>query len=468
MGAYTPGQAKELPLRDFGPDLPIDTPGIILDAVGAQPTLSGFRPLPNPTNIGDALEARPLGSYLAYYSDETTQLFAATAARLWYLNGTTWENAGTFPSALSYVRFTQFGDDVLCVGSGSGADKKILIAANKATSFSVISGSPADPTVIVGMEGQVLAFAGQNWFSSAAGDDADWAADVATLAATGILYGAPGPIVGGAAIYDNALAFKKNSIFLGRQSGPPHSWEWEPISRQVGTWGQGCIIAGPGWVDFLGVDDFYTTTGYAPERIPNNLKDWFFRKVNPTYLPNTQGWYDASQGTSYWHFVSNDAALPPTCDMFVSYNRRAKRWCVGYLDVSSVPYLGTASVQLPLHTSANATILIDGSFAPNRLFTGGVGTAMALLTGYYGDPGRVSQLMRVRPKYNTRPDVEVVTPFYTGILGEEDTSPGAAILGNDGWHYTRQTGRYHRMRLATQGNCEVTALAAELREAGVR
>ena len=468
MGVYQIGKPIEVPLRDFAPDLPIDTAGIILDAVGAQPTLSGFRPLPNPTNIGDALHAAPLGSYHAYYSDETRRLFAATAGRLWYLNGTSWASAGNFPSSLSYVRFAQFGDDVLCVGAGSGSDKKILRAANKGTAFAVISVSPADPTVIVSMEGQVLAFAGQNWFSSAAGDDGDWVADVATLAATGTLYGAPGPVVAAAAIYDNAVAFKKNSIFLGRQSGPPHSWEWEPISKQVGTWGQGCVIAGPGWVDFLGVDDFYETTGYAPERIPNNLKDWFFRKANPTYLPDTQGWYDASQGTIYWHFVSNDAALPPTCDMFVSYNRRAKRWCVGYLEVSSVPYLGNASVQVPLPTSANATILLDGTYAPNRLFTGGTGAAMSLLTGYYGDPGRMSQLMRVRPKYNTRPTTEILTPFYANILGKPDSTPGVAILGDDGWHYALQTGRYHRVRLATDGDCEVTALAAEFRDAGVQ
>ena len=90
MGAYTPGQAKEIPIGDFAPDLPMDTPGIILDAVGARPTIAGFRPLPNLSEFGDALPTKPLGSYLAYYSDETTKLFAATEAGLWRLNGTSW------------------------------------------------------------------------------------------------------------------------------------------------------------------------------------------------------------------------------------------------------------------------------------------------------------------------------------------------------------------------------------------
>lgn len=467
MGAYTLGDAKEIPLRDFSPDLPLDTPGIILDAIGAQPSVSGFRALPNPTNIGNALHARPLGSYLAYYSDETTRLFAASATRLWYLDGTIWKDAGSFPSSLSHVQFTQFGDDVLCVGSGIGADKKVLIAANKGTSFTVITGSPADPTAIVVVGGQVLAFAGQNWFSSAAGADTDWAADVATLAATGTLYDVPGPVVAASVMFRNALAFKKNSIFFGRQSGPPFSWEWDPVSTLTGTWGQGCVARGPEWVAFIGVDDFYMTAGYGPERIPNNLKEWFFRTVNPTYLPDTLSWYDAAQSTIYWHFVSINQALPPTCDMFVSYNVKARRWCVGYMDVSSVPYLGSASVQLPLPTSTNATILLDGNFAPNRLFTSGTGGAMSILTGYYGVPGRLSQLMRIRPKYNSYPSAQVVTPFYTNILGQEDRSPGVATLGNDGWHNTRQTGRYHRARLATDGG-EIVALAAELREAGVR
>src|SRR3990167_7732873 len=282
MGAYTPGQAKEIPIGDFAPDLPMDTPGIILDAVGARPTIAGFRPLPNLSEFGDALPTKPLGSYLAYYSDETTKLFAATEAGLWRLNGTSWVDAGVFPSSLSHVQFTQFGDDVLCVGSGAVGNKRVLIAAAMGNTFSLIAWSPQNPTVIVAVGGQVLTFVGQTWFSSAAGDDTDWTADVATLAATGTLYDFPGPVIAASSVYRNALAFKKNGILLGQQSGPPFSWTWEPVSNLTGTWGQGCVVRGPSWVAFIGVDNFYMTTGYGPEPIPNNLASWFFRTVNRT------------------------------------------------------------------------------------------------------------------------------------------------------------------------------------------
>ncbi|KKU98296.1 MAG: hypothetical protein UY28_C0004G0034 [Candidatus Amesbacteria bacterium GW2011_GWB1_48_13] len=469
MGAYTPGQAKEIPIGDFAPDLPMDTPGIILDAVGARPTIAGFRPLPNLSEFGDALPTKPLGSYLAYYSDETTKLFAATEAGLWRLNGTSWVDAGVFPSSLSHVQFTQFGDDVLCVGSGAVGNKRVLIAAAMGNTFSLIAGSPQNPTVIVAVGGQVLTFVGQTWFSSAAGDDTDWTADVATLAATGTLYDFPGPVIAASSVYRNALAFKKNGILLGQQSGPPFSWTWEPVSNLTGTWGQGCVVRGPSWVAFIGVDNFYMTTGYGPEPIPNNLASWFFRTVNRTYLPDTLSWYDSENSTIYWHFVSKNAALPPTCDMFVSYNVRARRWCVGYLPISSVPYLGTASVALPVPVEANATVLFDGDYKPNRFFTGATSVgAMTLLTGYYGQPGELSQVLRARMKYNTYPTLESLYPFYTNVLGQADSTNASAVVGGDGWHNMLQTGRYHRFRLATEGDCEVTALAIEGRAAGVR
>ncbi len=33
-------------------------------------------------------------------------------------------------------------------------------------------------------------------------------------------------------------------------------------------------------IAFLGTDDFYITTGSTPQRIPNNLKEWFFATAN--------------------------------------------------------------------------------------------------------------------------------------------------------------------------------------------
>src|SRR3990167_5400159 len=230
MGVYQQGDTKEILLSEFSPDLPLNTPGIIMDAINAFPTLAGFRPMPTLASLGDALDGSPLGSFRAYYNDGTTRLFAATSTGIYWLNGTAWTAALTL--ALSGgVNFTQFGNDVLAVNNLAS----MYIAAAAGNTFSAIAGSPASVTHLTSVSQQVLAFAGQTWYSSASGDDTDWAADIATLAATGTLYKVPGPVVAAAALYNNVYAFKKTGILKGEQSGPPFSWNWDTISNKVGT-----------------------------------------------------------------------------------------------------------------------------------------------------------------------------------------------------------------------------------------
>jgi len=74
---FKPGQGKMIQLQEFAPDKPHSTPGILLDAVNAQPTESGFRPMASGTVIGNALPFRPIGSMVAYYADESAALFVA-------------------------------------------------------------------------------------------------------------------------------------------------------------------------------------------------------------------------------------------------------------------------------------------------------------------------------------------------------------------------------------------------------
>ena len=461
MGDYQPGNGKDIAVGEFAPDMDSTTPGIILDAIGAYPSSAGYRPLPQTAVIGAALDGLPLGSFLAYYSDETTRLFAATTTGIYYLNGAVWTVSLSITLS-GVVNFTQFGDDVLMVANLAGG---VYIAAAKGTTFAAIVTSPANATTIISVSAQALAFAGANWYSSASGNDALWTPNVATLSATGVLYDAPGPVVGASALYRTALAFKKNSIFLGTQSGPPFSWSWDVISGETGTWGQGCIIEMTDSVAFVGLDDFWITSGYAPQRIQNSVKSWFFDNADPNYMASIQGWYDASQAILYWHFVSTIAPITGVCDMFVSYNVRAKRWCNGHLSLSSVPYFSRAATQIPLPTSAHKPIFIDGAKVP-RQFSGSAGP-MSILSGYYGLSARKTQLMRLRPKYTTYPASETLAIFHLETLGKGDQSTENPVLGTDGWWNMGQTDRYHRWMVQTKGVTELVGWTPELRIAGV-
>lgn len=485
MALFKLGSGKLIPILDFAPDAPNNTPGIILDLVGGYPSASGFRPLPSLVPVGAALPGRVLGSFFAYYSDTTFKLFAAydtgsgvvfkvlnPASRLWdTVTGLTVNPA--LP-----VRFCQFGDDVMAVG-GFGS---IALAAAKGSNFVSISGSPAGATVICSVNLQVLVFVGDRWHSCAVGNNLLWTPDIATLAATGILYHAPGPVTGAVPFYDKAIVCKKNATLLGQQIGPPHSWGFELISSETGTWGQGCMVQLPDRVVWVGIDDFYECMGYAPTRIPNNCKEWFFREADAQYLPYIQGWYDQSNSIVYWHFVSRQAPDPPTCDRYVTYNVRAKRWGVGRLDVASTPYLGTASSEVisgygegqyglgPYggvgSLSDAADLIIDGTFTPKTFR--GEASAMVLTTGYHGDGNYQYQLQRIMPIYNTAPEVEVIVPFHTSQMGRPDVRTAQAIQAPSGWHWTKQTDRYHRWALQTAGEAEVIGFIPEGRQAGFK
>lgn len=466
MGWYKPGSTQPIPIGEFAPDKNVLEPGILLDCVGALPTLSGFQPMNNNIQVSPALGGRPAGSHLAFFNAENTQLYAA------YDNGTGLSfvvldtNLGvwvphTGPTAFPVVpvRFAQYGDDVLVVGN---FNTNGVWRAPNSPDFSVITGSPANATVIVVINNQVMVFVGNAWFTSAAGDDTDWTLSLATRADTGTLTDSPGPVVAAAPLYRQAIVFKKNVTYLATQSFPA-AFDFQLISTTTGTWGQGCVITMPDAVAFLGLDDFYITTGYTPQRIPNNMKQWFFRTVNPNYLDRTLGWLDLNNSVLYWHFVSNQAPDPPTCDRFVSYNVRSKRWCNGRLDVSSIPYLATETNVVP--NPGRPQNFIDGQFKAN-IFTGTPGN-MVLTTGYYGTPGRLSQLMRVLPLYDRAPCEQTLTPLCTDVLGQADKQSEPATLEVDGWFYTRQYERYHKLIMGMKGDCELTALVPELRAGGL-
>jgi hypothetical protein len=301
------------------------------------------------------------------------------------------------------------------------------------------------------------------WNCSGAGDDTSWTPNVATLANNGPLADAPGPIVASQPLYRNIVAFKKNVVFLGQQSGAPFSWSWQLISPQTGTWSQGCTVAMPDGVAFIGMDDFYIISGYAPQRLPNQLKQWFFKTCDMSNINHTLGWFDENNSVIYWHFVSLNAPDPPTCDMFVSYNLRSRRWCVGHQDVSMVPYLQMAASGVP--NPGQPAIIFDGTFTPKAF--SGIPGGMSLTSGFYGDNSRLSQLMKVRPLYINYPASASVMPVHVNDLGQPGIVDNQMMAYGDGAFYGRQYARWHQWIHATKGDCEVVGYTPEFRVGGV-
>jgi hypothetical protein len=478
MALYEIGKSQETSLADFAPDLdpasPAQGQGILLDMDQCFPTLKGFQALNSaqPFVVG-ALPEVPIGSTVAYYSDGSTQEWAGGVNHLYRKFGSIWVQAdllGTGSFGATKWNFAQFNDDLIAVGGPGVAPQ---VATGSTGIFGPLGGGPPVGAVaVVAVNSQVLMFQGNQWFASAIGSDNNWTPDIQTQAGQGPVTDYPGDIVAAAVLYRTALVYKQTATWLFQYVGGQAVWANYPISDITGTWGQGSVIPLPDGIAWLGIDDFYFSTGYTPQAIPNNLKEWFFDTADPIQLQlgTTQSRYDPYHGVLWWYFVSHEASFPGIPDRYINYSRRAQRWGTGYLNVTSVPNPNTQpGVTQGLYFDTNNVL---------QSYTGLPGAAR-LKTGYYGQSGLLGQIMRVRPRYNTSPASQSLLTFHTDTIGNPDVAGPPGVLGADGWFYFRNYDRWHRWELRVVGTteqqqvgaqigAEVTAFSYEYRSGGIR
>lgn len=491
MGSFRAGaKAVEVPIGDFAPDGPHDAQGIILDAQGAFPTTAGLQAFNQPLpHIYGALPGTPTGSTVGNYSTGEVQHFAGTADHLYALQGmmddpaSAWaqiDGIGLRSLQAAKWRFAQFNDDLIAVG---GNNVPPQVAHGPYGGFSPLGGSPpVGAGIVVAVNSQVMMFQGNTWYVSAVGGDNTWVTSFGSpINGTQVQAGfapitdEPGNITAAQVLFRQVVAFKNVGIWLMSYVGGDGIWSTQLISNENGTWTQEATHVVPDGIAFFGLDDFYLCTGYTPQRIPNRFKEWFFDTADPAQFPNMTSRYDPYHAISYWHFVSKNPPFAGVPDRFVAFNWRAQRWAPGYLNTPCVPIPN-------FHFSA--TTDINGFYfdTQNILQTWrGAAGSMRVLTGYSGTPGKITQLMRVRAKYNSYPSVEQLQPFHVDYIGQVDKLGQAAVTGRDDWFYLRQSDRYHRIQLEASGakfppqnpqnvqaGAEVTAVAFEFREAGDR
>lgn len=458
------GTAQEIPFFDYAPDLASTTPGIILDANAAIPTVKGYKARNNAVVYAPALPTRPLGAYIALYSDGSTSVIAGTLNSLYRLVGGAWNLIGTGYTATFPWVFAQFADDVLATSAGN---TRIQVAPGPSGTFNTLDGTaPTNATSVISVAGFAAAYNRNEWFNSSAGVDTSWTPNVQTQSGSGFLYDLPGNIVAAAPFFRNQILWKTTSMYQLTYIGGTQVWGNQILSPGTGTWGQGCVCLTPSSIAFLGTDDFYVCQGYAPSRIPNNFKENFFENVaqdaagNPTQLQNTTSWFDPINGVVYWHYVSTVAPFPGVPDQYVGWNTRSGRWTHGYLNTPLVVGNTQPSLENGLYFDNNNQLMA---------WTGPPAT-MSILTGYQGDADNLTQIQKIRVAYTQHyiPTTQICLPMHSNRLGDPPVVEGSAVLATDGWFNTRVTDRYHQMRLTTTGNAEMMAIAYEARVAGVR
>lgn len=466
----------DVKIGDFAPDFPSVDPSLILDMVGAIPTIAGYRARNAPAPYAPALPEAPLGGYVAFYADGSLSVLAAGANHIYRLVAGAWviaDTTGPFAATQPW-NFVQFNDDVIAF---NGSIQLPQVAAGVGGTFAALGGSPPfNMSTGISVGGVLVGYVGPAWANSAAGTDNNWIPNVQTQAGQGTLYDYPGNIIAAAGFFRMQIVFKPASMYILNYIGQDTIWQNQLASNTTGTWGQGCVVIGPEAVYFIGNDDFWVTQGYAPTRMqgvngPNGVKEWFFRNIyrdasnNPIYLKNTQGWYDPENAVVNWYWVSNAAPYPGVPDRVLSYNVRSNRWATDYLNAKLVISNTQPGLTSGLFFDVN-NVLQSWSGAP---------TTQGLLTGYYGDSSNMSQLLKAKPIYLGSesgqiglPTSEQLTPLSVYVMGDTDRVGDPGVLAADGFYYLRDSNKYHRLHLVTQGPCEVVGWSFEARAAGNR
>jgi hypothetical protein len=479
------------PLLGFAPDLPATTPAVITDCVNLIPFENGMRAAPGPIaplGVG-LLAAACAGAAVLEKVDGTRRLFAGTAAAMYELIASVWTDrskAGGYTGLPdSKWQFAQFGNVSLCA---NGVDK---IQRSVTGAFTEITQAPrARVLFTVGYYVVALSLDGQlnGWACSDKFDDTTWTPSLSNLADSGELLSSAGQITAGARMGDQAIAYKKNSIFVGQfVESQTQTIDW----RQIPAGNTGCV--GPDaltLVDdmhfFIGSDNFWMFDGSRPVPVGSfEIRQWFYSNCNPDFLFKTQCIYDR-QTNCVW--VSYCGPGNTTIDRSLVYHVVSKKWgrcdfalqtmlnyitagvTIDGLDMLSNTIDGLPNIPFDSQYWSNGGRVLSYFDSTNqvRLLSAGPG-ASSFTTGDVGDDQAVSMLSRLRLRYTPlyAPATAQVQCMYKFGSGDAFVN-GSTGAVNDGKFDARQSGRWHAARFSFTGRVQIEQIDIKAVAAGQR
>lgn len=466
------------PLAGFVPDVDPATAGVLVDCTNTIPDANGMKGAPTLVAVSDAgvLAAACRGATVATKLDDSRRVFAGTSSKLYELSGGSWVDVsrGTSYSLDSEDRwsFAQFGNATLASNKSTEIQR-----SNSSGAFSDITGAPK-AKIIVTAAGFAMAmdiYSGtygdspDRWQCSALDDETDWAISTTTLANTGRIVSAPGPIAAGAALGDQIVAYKANAIYLATFVGSPDTWDFQRIPSDVGCVGVRAVtdIAGMGHA-VVGRNDIYIFDGTRPQSIAEGkIRQWFYSNVSQGYLSRTQVAHDR-QNNLVWIFYPSTGSTG-TLDSALAYHLGRGVW--GRMTVTveeAMNYVGTGLTWDTLNTvAATWNAMPSVSWDAQYWLAGGRFTALfnsshqiCSLTGAsstssvtlfdVGDDQAVSHLTRLRMAYQTDPTSATCQGFKRMSRGGT-LIDGAAGTYSSGKFDLRQAGRFHRVRVDNVG-----------------
>lgn len=470
-----------LELSGFAPDLDPETPGVLTDCNAIVPTTQGLSAANSRVDVGlPALGSDVTSAFSAALLDGSKRIFVAETAAI--------QEAGTGSytdrsrvggySGTNRMRWAVFGNNVLATNRA-----EVIGQAATGAAFFDIADAPL-ALIIVPASGFVMALnvsdsqygdAPDGWHCSALRDQTNWTASAASQSAYGRLLDSPGPITAGAALGDTVVAYKANSMYLGRYVGPPLVWDWTAVPGEIGTVANESIVTVGARQFFVGPSDFYSFDGTVPVSLNAPVREWFFASLNQEHRDKIIGVADLPRDLVYWYYPSV-ASTTGALDSVLIWNYRTNKWgkqAVGtqaaliqstgqitydglgalfasYDDLPSIAYdspFWLSSTEVP------AVIGLDGAMYS---LTGEPGASW-LVTGDFGDMTDYMFVRRVTPRYRIDPPTGQLTNFYRDSLGGAKTQDAVCQLVRKRFDL-RRSAHFHSFRLDHPGLVAINGL----------
>jgi hypothetical protein len=475
----------------FNPAAPSNTPGIVTLCDNFIPYDSGMEASPSATDVGaSALAAVCTGAFSGSKLDGTTRVFAGTGTKLYELSGTSWTDrsvgGGSYTSGSEWM-FCQFGDITL---ASNGIE---TIQASSATAFVALTAPKAViiDSVVTGAGGFVFAAntdtATDQVQWSALNDHTDWSDSVSTQSGSARLLGAGGAITAGKAFGADSIVFYKANVgFHARYVGGSAIWQFSEIP-ELGCVGKRAVTNIDGMAHFaVGADGFWLYDGARPQKIGQEVREWFTSNLDYSYADDTEVRYDQGAQRVYVFFRKTGSSSVNTC---LVWHVPTNRW-----GVMTQPLETTLRYISPGQTFDGLSGTFDtwpgGSFdaAPTArkllavfntshklcTLTGQPGTSW-FQTADMGDHTRASRLTEANVVYQLRPASASCSAYASSMLGGTELV-GPTVTAHDepgssntpGRVTLRQHARFHRLEWTFTGPVRVTDYGAKITPAGSR
>lgn len=450
-------------LLGFAPDLDPTTPGILQSVTNMLPTTRGLIGAPTPVNTIWFLDGASRGCATIDTLSNGAQIFLGEGNYLYELDGSGLNLVGTgYATGTGRIVFTNFGDAVIVCNGHDG----IGLAASTGGSFTGISGAPS-ASIIESVGLFVLAFNwddgtdhhADGWWSCALGDYTDWTPNITTQAANGRFLDSAGAVTAARRINDGIIAYKKRSMYFGQYVGGDIIWQWSQVATNIGCVGQDAVVNAGGVHYFVGADDIYMFDGSQPRSIGQAIKRWFFADADPDHLHRVIAVHDRNDDHVYFWYSSieqSGGTYDGWYDTAIVYNMLTGIWgrVTGLYQDIMTHQAGTDALNV---VGFDATLPIPpySGYVVQSL-TGNTSTA-SLQTFDIGDDDQYSRLAKVRLRFIDNPTSATVTHHHKSSLGDSYTTGTTDTMSDNKVNFG-QSARWHKLKIDTVGNCEISSL----------